>query len=150
MIGSIYLNSKYDAIEVLLDKYSNWSWIIKYSIFRDFNVPTVDWKDLINTLPDNTFEQNLVYITSALVQYVIEVTSYNQDSELFLLDLILKHTEKDVWNPEYIPPQGKTDQPVIFLRLTYCYQQQWVGSNQAKCMKNNTYFVMTYYSRLGK
>lgn len=106
VIGLIYLNSKYDAIEVLLDKYSNWSWIIKYSIFSDFNMPTVDLKDLINTLTDNTFEQNLVYTTSALVQYVIEVTSYNQNSELSLLDLKLKHTEKDVWNPEYIPPLG--------------------------------------------
>lgn len=106
VIGLIYLNSKYDAIEVLLDKYSNWSWIIKYSIFSDFNMPTVDLKDLINTLTDNTFEQNLVYTTSALVQYVIEVTSYNQNSELSLLDLKLKHAEKDVWNPEYIPPLG--------------------------------------------
>lgn len=83
LIGVTCLSSNYELNGVLLDGLNSWLGSGRCLILRDFNSPTVDYKNLRTQLLENSFEYELVdaVITWTPVQHVKEATSYDPDFE---------------------------------------------------------------------
>ncbi|VDP61763.1 unnamed protein product [Schistosoma curassoni] len=114
LVGLDYRRSSCGVNRVLLDGFNNWSQRDRRQILRDFDAPTVDWKNMRTKLSDNSLEQELAdaVITCALVRHLGEETTYDPDSELSSLDLTLTYYQVMTQTPTTCHAQVK-----VFMKL---------------------------------
>jgi len=88
-------------------------------VVGDFNLPSIDWKNQITSLSNQSFEHHFLQKLqdTYLCQHVQEPTRFRDDSNPSVLDLVITKSPDDVRNIEILPPLGKSDHTVLKLSL---------------------------------
>ncbi|XP_065568925.1 uncharacterized protein LOC136032584 [Artemia franciscana] len=88
-------------------------------VVGDFNLPSIDWKNQITSLSNQSFEHHFLQKLqdTYLCQHIQEPTRFRDDSNPSVLDLVITKSPDDVRNIEILPPLGKSDHTVLKLSL---------------------------------
>ena len=84
-------------------------------VVGDFNLPSIDWKNQITSLSNQSFEHHFLQKLqdTYLCQHVQEPTRFRDDSNPSVLDLVITKSPDNIRNIEILPPLEKVITPFL-------------------------------------